>query len=96
MNREKLQQKRARDGWFTYALLDLKQRYGIEGSIPADIDKAMYEYQFQLTEKFRQRWSSYRCNIPGCGTTIVIDGNQKAQRPLCSAVSAGIKIFEHS
>ena len=25
-----------------------------------------------------------------------LDGGQKAQRPICSAVSAGIKVFEHS
>ena len=94
--REKLCEKRVRDGWFTYNTLELRQRYNIEGPMSADVDKAMAENMYEIQDKFRQRWSSHRCEIPGCGSVIIIDGGQKAQRPICAAVSAGVKLFHNS
>ena len=80
--REKLCEKRVRDGWFTYNTLELRQRYNIEGPMSADVDKAMAENMYEIQDKFRQRWSSHRCEIPGC--------------PICAAVSAGVKLFHNS
>ena len=33
--------------------------------------------------------SGHRCDKPGCGKVLVLDGNQKNNRPVCAAEDAG-------
>ena len=33
--------------------------------------------------------TGHRCNVKGCGTTLVLDGNQKNNRTVCAAEEAG-------
>ena len=68
----KLNEKRVREAWFTYALIELRQRYQLTGDIATNIETAMEENQYVLQDVFRQRWSTHRCNIDGCGSVIVI------------------------
>ena len=60
--------------------LELRQRYQLTGDIATNIETAMEENQYVLQDVFRQRWSTHRCNIDGCGSVIVI-GNFKKNVP---------------
>lgn len=37
--------------------------------------------------------SEHRCDVPGCGDTLVLDGNMKNNREVCSAKLAGYSEF---
>lgn len=36
----------------------------------------------------------HRCKVPGCGTVLVLDGNQKNRRDICAATHSGWIEFE--
>lgn len=38
--------------------------------------------------------TAHRCHTSGCGTVLVLDGNQKNNRPVCAAGDAGYVEFE--
>ncbi len=33
--------------------------------------------------------AAHQCNVKGCGSVLVLDGNQKNNRPVCAAEGAG-------
>ena len=37
---------------------------------------------------------AHRCDKPGCGSTFVLDGNQKNRRNVCAATQAGLIEYE--
>ena len=37
--------------------------------------------------------SGHRCNAPGCGNVLVLDGNMKNNREVCLAIDAGYAEF---
>ena len=42
-----------------------------------------------LLQYFTPEYLGHRCSVHGCGETIVIDGNMKNHRDVCSATMAG-------
>ena len=36
----------------------------------------------------------HRCNVKGCGEVLVLDGNMKNARTVCSCASVGEIVFE--
>lgn len=38
--------------------------------------------------------AGHRCSLPGCGHTLVIDGNMKIHRNVCAAKDAGFTRFD--
>lgn len=40
------------------------------------------------------KYTGHRCSLPGCGITLVIDGNMKIHRNVCAAKDAGYVEFE--
>ena len=36
----------------------------------------------------------HRCSKPGCGDTLVVDGNMKVHRTVCAVKDAGFTQFE--
>lgn len=80
----------------TYSLIEMKQRFNIQGPISSDIDKSLSEYNSQLRDAFYTFWGKHRCDKPGCGSVLVVDGGMKAQRKICGALKSGVKVFKHS
>ena len=39
-------------------------------------------------------YTEHRCDVPGCGTAMVFDGNLKNHRDVCCATSAGYAQFK--
>jgi len=56
-------EKRMTSGWFTYALVELKQRYRIEGSISSDIDEALSDYHCEIRDGFYIFWGRHKCQV---------------------------------
>ena len=85
--------KRITEGWLTYSLLELKQRYNIPGLIFLAfgihsllvytgplypvIDESLNAYNDTIQVEFSKRWSRHKCNVPGCTTVLVFDGGCK-------------------
>jgi len=94
--RTKICEKRLTTGWFTYALLEMKQRFRIAGPISSNIDHALAEYHLQVRDGFYLFWGKHKCDKPGCGWVFVVDGGMKAQRKICGALKSGVRVYEHS
>ena len=90
--REALCEKRLAEGWFLYSLIEIKQRYLIEGFIfvcselieinslgplLANIDDSLSLYNDIVNKTFVIRWGSHKCSKPGCGNVLVFDGGVK-------------------
>ena len=88
--------KRIAEGFFLYALVELKQRWNIEGPINPDIDLSLEKYLPKLKVDFGKVWAEHRCEKPGCGWCVIGDGGLKAHRSLCAAVTSGVKEFPNS
>ena len=89
-------EKRIATGWFTYSLIEMKQRFLVQGPVSSDIDQSLSDYHTQLRDAFYIFWGKHKCDKPGCGSVLVVDGGMKAQRKICGALKSGIKVFEHS
>ena len=50
-------------GWFTYALLEMKQRFRIAGPISSNIDHALAEYHLQVRDGFYLFWGKHKCDV---------------------------------
>ena len=44
--------------------------------------------------KYFKYYVEHKCTYPGCGTTLVLDGNMKNHRDVCYAKEAGFMEFE--
>lgn len=56
-------EKRMTSGWFTYALVELKQRYRIEGPISSNIDEALSDYHCEIRDGFYIFWGRHKCQV---------------------------------
>ena len=93
--RENIFSKRITEAFFMYAFIEIGQRYDIDLSIPRSLDEAIMSNKSNLHEKFRTIWTqNHRCDTPGCGNIIVMDGGLKPHRKLCAAKLAGVREFE--
>ena len=50
-------------GWFTYSLVELKQRYRIEGPISSNIDEALSDYHCEIRDGFYIFWGRHKCQV---------------------------------
>ena len=94
--REDLYRKRMADGYFVFIYLELAQRYGVKNwqVVGSNIDDTILEHKTELLNKFRERWAvNHRCEVPGCGWCLTIDGGLKPHRQLCGAKMSGIRVF---
>ena len=69
--------KRITEGWLTYSLVELKQRYNIPGPLFPNIDESLNLYNDKIQREFSKRWSKHKCNVPGCSTVLIFDGGCK-------------------
>ena len=88
--------KRIAEGFYVYALVELKQRWDIRGPLHQNIDLALELYIPAIKLKFGQVWGEHRCDTPGCGWCVIGDGGLKSHRSLCAAVYSGVKVFPSS
>ena len=94
--REDLCRKRMTDAYFTYIYLELAQRYDIRNYqvVDSNIDDTILKHKTEMINKFRTKWAvNHRCETPGCGWCLTIDGGLKPHRMLCGAKMSGIRIF---
>ena len=94
--REDLCRKRMTDAYMTYVYLEFAQRYGIRNYqvVDANIDETILKHKTEKMNKFRERWAvNHRCETPGCGWCLTIDGGLKPHRQLCGAKMSGIRVF---
>ena len=79
-DRAMVHRKRLTEGFFVYSLLEIKQRYHIEGTfccvfenftffrkghLVPDIDESLAMYQDQIKSVFSRRWAKHKCSKPG-------------------------------
>ena len=88
--------KRIAEGFYVYALVELKQRWDIRGPLHPNVDIAIDCYLSAIKLKFGQVWGGHRCDKPGCGWCVIGDGGLKAHRSLCAAVYSGVKEYPSS
>ena len=87
--------KRITEAFFTYAYIDLGQRYDIELVIPSTLDEAILTKKSEFHDKFRKLWTNqHLCNAPGCGKVLVMDGGLKPHRKLCGSKLSGVREFD--
>ena len=94
--REDLYRKRMADGYFVFIYLELAQRYGVTNwqVVESNIDETILEHKTEMLNKFREKWAvNHRCEVPGCGWCLTIDGGLKPHRQLCGAKMSGIRVF---
>ena len=95
LKRENIFAKRITEAFFNYAFVEIGQRYNIELTIPKTLDEAILANKSELHEAFRTIWTkNHRCDAPGCGKILVMDGGLKPHRKLCAAKLAGVREFE--
>ena len=94
--REDLCRKRLTEAYFLYCYLEMGQRYNIPNYqvIGGDLDSTILQHQEELQNKFRRRWFQHRCDVPGRGTVLTVDGGLKPHRMLCGAKMAGVQTFK--
>ena len=56
-------EKRLSTAWFTYSLLEIKQRFHIPGAISSNIDEALSDYHTQIRDGFYVFWGSHKCQV---------------------------------
>ena len=73
--RETICAKRKTEAFFTYAFIDLGQRYHIELVMPGSLDEAILTKKSEFHDKFRKLWTNqHLCNAPGCDKVLIMDG----------------------
>ena len=93
--REEIFQERITDAFFLYSLLEISQRYGLPTIFNPVIEVSLTECLPILKIAHREYWTNqHKCDAPGCGTCIVLDGGMKPHRKVCAAKMSGVKIFE--
>ena len=95
--RENVFAKRIAEAFYLYSYIELGQRYDISLSIPATLEEAILDNKSALHDSFRAHWTKkHRCDTPGCGSVITMDGGLKPHRKLCAAKIAGVREFQSS
>ena len=85
--REDLCRKRMTDAYMTYVYQEFAQRYGIRNYqvVDANIDDTILKHKTEIMNKFRERWAfKHRCDTPGCGWCLKIDGGLNHTGCICS------------
>ena len=85
--REDLCRKRMTDAYMTYVYQEFAQRYGIRNYqvVGANIDDTILKHKTEIMNKFRERWAfKHRCDTPGCGWCLKIDGGLNHTGCICS------------
>ena len=93
--RENIISKRIAEAFYTYAYIELGQRYDIEMTIPQTLEESILENKSRFHDFFRTIWTkNHHCNAAGCGSIITMDGGLKPHRKLCASKLAGVREFE--
>ena len=94
--RIELCRKRMTEAYFLFIYLEMGQRYCIPNYqvIEGNLDETIIMKQPDLQKAFRGRWFGHRCDVPGCGSVITVDGGLKPHRMLCGAKLSGLRSFE--
>ena len=93
--RENVFSKRIAEAFYTYAYIELGQRYNLEMAIPQSLEDAILANKTHLHDFFRTFWTkNHSCDAPGCGSVVTMDGGLKPHRKLCASKLSGVREFE--
>ena len=78
------------------SLCTYSHHYSLQPEYLADIDKTILNHMSQFKDIFEETWVNHKCDVPGCGEVMVIDGDMKLTRRMCAAITSGGYKFEHA
>ena len=79
--REEIYQERITDAFFLYSLIEISQRYGLPTIFNPVIEISLMNAIPIIKICHREYWTKeHKCDAPGCGTCLVLDGGMKPHR----------------
>ncbi|XP_066912461.1 uncharacterized protein [Clytia hemisphaerica] len=80
-----LDRRRFTDGFLLYLVAKISRKYKIEvNSDVTDRNNLVDSINESFYDAFLQKWSTHSCGMPGCSKVLILDGNMKACRQVCS------------
>ncbi|CAB3984460.1 Hypothetical predicted protein [Paramuricea clavata] len=93
--RKSLDRRRLEEAFLLYAVLKVHFAYDLNvDHIDHDRNVLVQKVTETFRERFLEKWSGHRCKVKGCGSIIVLDGNMKNARTVCSCNNVGEIIFD--
>ena len=96
IERNELHSERMAQAIYTYQLLDFRRRYSLNVEFNANKDDTIATHHADIQTFFESLWSQHKCDEPGCGSVMVIDGGMKITRRVCAARTSGVYNFSHA
>ena len=81
-----LDKRRLSEAYFKYTYLLYRLRYNLPLIITNGIDDTLKSEFPIMYECFQNKHRNHVCEIPGCKDCLVIDGNMKTHRKVCSGI----------
>ena len=78
-----MDKRRLGEGYFRYTFISFRERFNMSTVINGTIQEAMLKDYDLMYNKFQDKYACHKCDVPGCESCLVIDGNMKAHRKLC-------------
>ncbi|CAB4004926.1 Hypothetical predicted protein [Paramuricea clavata] len=87
--------RRLEEGFILFAALEVNDEYSLAlESIPYDKTELAKIVVEQCESVFYKKWTDHICDVPGCKSVVVIDGNMKNARQVCSCLDVGELHFD--
>ncbi|XP_078667555.1 uncharacterized protein LOC144909414 [Branchiostoma floridae x Branchiostoma belcheri] len=88
-----LDRRRFEEAHLLYAYLKVVSTYGInkDRSISHSTNSMCESISSPFHEAFVKTWSAHICAVPGCQNCIILDGNAKNHRQVCSVTDAAME-----
>lgn len=62
---------------------------GSTKNVSLQVDELLEQWNPTIRAAFKSHWCAHRCDVPGCGTHMILDGHFKCRRTVCRDESTG-------
>ncbi|CAH1255647.1 Hypp1583 [Branchiostoma lanceolatum] len=92
-SRRPMDRRRFEEAHLLFAYLNVVSTYGVrkDSEIDYSTNNMCDSISSDFHEAFVKRWSVHRCTVAGCDSCIVLDGNAKNHRQVCSVKDASVQ-----
>ena len=81
-----LDKRRLSEGYFKYTFISFRERHNLPLCITNGIDDTLKTEFAAMYQQFQHHYRNHFCKKPGCMDFLVIDGNMKTHRKVCSGI----------
>ncbi|CAB3997256.1 Hypothetical predicted protein [Paramuricea clavata] len=93
--RQFLDRRRLEEAFLLFGALEIIIKYSINiENITCDRNQLTELLVKQFERVFYQKWTDHVCDVPGCKDVLVLDGNMKNARQVCSCRNIGELYFD--